>query len=97
MKYICNNLNITHTITQIAPHTPQNIEVDKIKVWNALNYPIPNTHPHNTIPPIPNCENETPLKFSHQYCFYTDESFNPPKRVGDIWLWEETGYNIYNH
>ena len=96
IKNICNNLNITRTITQIAPPTPQNIEVNKSKTWNALTYSSPNTHYHNTIPPIPNYENETPLKFSPQYCFYTDGSFNPPKKVGDIWLREEAGYGIYN-
>ena len=45
-----NNLNIARTITQIAPPTLQNIEVNKSKTWNALTYPIPNTHPHKHNP-----------------------------------------------
>ena len=96
IKNICNNINISHTITQIAPPTPQNIAVNKNKTWNALTYSILNTHPHNTIPPIPNYRNKTPLKLSHQYCFYTDGSFNPPKKVGDIWTREEARYGIYS-
>lgn len=39
------------------------IEFNKSKTWNAHTYPIPNTHPHNTIPPIPNYENEHPFNF----------------------------------
>ena len=95
IKNTCNNLNINRTTTQIAPPTLQNIEVNKSKTWNALTYSSPNTHYHNTTPPIPNYENETPLKFFPQYCFYMDKSFNPPKKVGDIWLREEDGYGIY--
>ena len=79
-KRLCINLTITHTITKIAPPTPHNIEVNKSKTWIALTYPIPNTHPHNIIPPIPNYESKVALKFSPLYCFYTDGSFNPPKK-----------------
>ena len=82
IRDICNNLNITRTITQIAPPTPQNIEVNKCKIWNSLAYPTPNTYLYNTIPQIPNYENDTPLKFPPKYCFYTDGSFNPPKKNG---------------
>ena len=81
LKNKCNNLNINRTTTQIAPPTPQNIEVNKNNTRNALTYSSPNTHYHNTIPPIPNYENETPLKFSPQYYFYMDGCFNPPKKI----------------
>ena len=56
-----NNLNITCTITHIVPPPQLNIEVNKSKTWNALTYPIPNIHPSNTIPPLPNYENKIPL------------------------------------
>ena len=92
---VCDNLNINLTTTQIAPLSQQNIEINKSKTWNALTYSSPNTHNHNTIPPIPNYENKTPLKFSPQYCFYIDGSFNPPKKIGDTWLREEVGYSTY--
>lgn len=39
------------------------IEFDKSKTWNARTYLVPNTHPHNTISPIPNYENEHPFNF----------------------------------
>ena len=80
IKTICNNLNITRITTQSALPTPQNIEVNISKKWNVLTYSSPNIHYNYTIPPIPNYKNETPLKFSPQYCFYTDGSFNPPKK-----------------
>ena len=96
IRNICNNLNISRTITQIVPPTPQNLEVNKCKTWNTLTYPTPSTYLHDTIPQIPNYDNETPLKLPSKYCFYTDESFNSPQKIGDSWRREEVGYDIYN-
>ena len=80
IKNICNNLNISRTITQIAPPTPHSLEVNECKTWNNLTYPTPSTYLHNIIPQIPNYDTETPLKFPSKYCFYTDGSFNPPQK-----------------
>ena len=96
IRNICHNLNITRTITQIAPPTPQNIEVNKCKIWNSLAYPTPNTYLYNTIPQIPNYENDTPLKFPPSTASIQTDPLTPPKKMGDIWRREEVGYGIYN-
>ena len=93
---ILNNLHIPQIYTQVAPPTPPNIKVNKSRKWNALVYPTINLLQNNVIPPLLNYENNKPLKFSPQNCYYTDGSFLPPQQIGDRWIREKTGYGIYN-
>ena len=79
----------------MAP-TPPNIQVNKSKKWNALTYPIINLPQNGEIPPLPNYEINKPLKFSPQYCYYTDGSFLPPQQIDDSWTREKVGYGVYN-
>ena len=93
---IFNNLYILQIHIQIAPPTPPNIQVNKSKKWNALAYPTTNLPQDDEIPPLPNYENNKSLKFSPQYCYYTDGFFLPPQQIEDRWTREKEGYGVYN-
>ena len=77
------NLQITQYHIQKAPPTPPNTPVNKNTKWNKLLYP-PHTNPSTpNIPPLPNYEIYTTLKFPPQYSYYTDGSFIPPIKAND--------------
>ena len=96
LNTIFNNLHVPQVHTQIAPPTPPNTQVNKSKKWNALVYPTTNPPIYDEIPSLPTYENNKPLKFSPQYCYYTDGSFLPPQQVDNRWIREKTGYGVYN-
>ena len=93
---IFNNLHIPQVYTKIAPPTPPNIQVNKSKKWNAFIYSTTNRPQMDVILPLPNFENNKPLKFPHQYCYYTNGSFLPPQQIDDRWIREKAGYGVYN-
>jgi len=80
IKTIIENLQITHYHIQNAPPTPYDTPVNKNPNWNKLLYPPPTISPATIIPPAPNYEIHTTLKFPPQYSYYTDGSFIPPKK-----------------
>ena len=93
---IFNNLHIPQVHTKIASLTPLNIQVNKSKKWNPFVYPTTNLPQNDEMPPLPNYENNKPLKFPPQYCYYTNGSFLPPQQIDDRWTREKTGYGVYN-
>ena len=93
---IFNNFLIPQVHTQLAPPTPPNIQVNKSKKWNALTYSITNLFHNNETPPLPNYKTNKPLKFPHEYCYYTDGSFLPPQQIDDSWAREKARYAIYS-
>ena len=93
---IFNNLHILQVHTKIALPTPPNIQVNKSKKWSALTYPTTNQPQNDVILPLPNYENNKPLKFPPQHCYYIDDSFLPPQQIDDRWIREKIGYGVYN-
>ena len=68
---------------QKNPPTPPNTTVNKSNKWNNTLYP-PYRNPTNMlIPTLPIFETNPILKFPPQYCYYTNRSFNPPKKTSD--------------
>ena len=93
---IFNNLLIPLLHTEIAPHIPPNIQVNKSKKGNALTCLITNLPQNNEIPPLPNYETNKPFKFLPQYCYYIDDSFLPSQQTDDSWTSEKARYGVYN-
>ena len=97
IKTSIESLQIKQYHIQKAPPTPINTPVNKNPTWNKLIYPPHNNTPTSHMPPLPNYEINTQLKFPPQYSYYTDGSFVPPKRANDgHWKKEKAGYGIYN-
>ena len=99
MKNTTNTLRIPDMFSQIAPQTPLGTLVNCNTKWTKLTYP-PSPPPTIQIPTNPrniNPEQCLPLKFSPQFCYYTDGSFKPPKQTNNgQHRREKIGYGIYN-
>jgi ribonuclease HI len=77
------------------PPTPINTKVHKHPQWNKSPYP---THPNQiTSLQLPNYSHIQHKKYSPQYCYYTNGSFTPPKKVTEV-IWDpaRAGYGIWN-
>jgi ribonuclease HI len=72
-----------------------NIKVHKHPKWNKTPYPI--NRSQNTSPQLPNFPQNQHQKFPPQYCYYTNISFIPPKKLSkNIWKPIKAGYGISN-
>jgi hypothetical protein len=92
---ITTNLNISPPYIKAPPPTPLHIKVHKHPKWNKT--PCPINRSQNTSPQLPNFPQNQHQKFRPQYCYYTDGSFTPPKKLSDnIWEPARAGYGIWN-
>jgi hypothetical protein len=99
---ITTNLTVNPPYIKAPPPTPLNIKVYKHPKWNKTPYPI--NRSQNTSPQLPNFPQNQHQKFPPQYCYYTDGSFLPPKKLSEniwetckSWIWhlERTPQNKY--
>jgi ribonuclease HI len=59
--------------------------------------PFPINRNHNTSPQLPNFPQNHNQNFPPQFCYYTDGSFTPPKKLSEyIWEPARAGYGIWN-
>jgi hypothetical protein len=92
---ITTNLKINPPYIKTPPPTPLNVKVHKHPKWNKTPYPI--NRSQSTSPQLSNFPQNQHQKFPPQYCYYTDSSFTPPKKLSEnIWKPARTGYGIWN-
>jgi ribonuclease HI len=92
---ITTNLNINPPYIKVPPPTPPHIKVHKHPQWNKTTYPI--NRNQNISSQLPNFSQNLDKKFPPQYCYYTDGSFTPPKKLSkNIWEPARAGYGIWN-
>ena len=98
MSINCNTLQIPTTFNTTAPPTPINTPVHSSRNWSQFTYPAPPLTTQNIYTPLlTNQDICLPLKYQPQYCYYTDGSFIPPKKITqEHWKREKAGYGIYN-
>jgi ribonuclease HI len=92
---ITTSLQISPPYIAPPPPTPINTKVHKHPQWNKSPY---HTYPNQIISPqLPNYSHIQHKKYSPQYCYYTDGSFTPPKKVTEV-IWDpaKAGYGIWN-
>jgi ribonuclease HI len=72
-----------------------NVKIHKHPQWNKTTYPI--NRNQNISSQLPNLSQNLDQKFPPQYCYYTDGSFTPPKKLSEnIWKPTRAGYGIWN-
>jgi ribonuclease HI len=92
---ITTNLKINPPYIKVPPPTPLNVKVHKDPKWNKTPYPIHRSQ--NISLQLPNFSQNLHKKFPSQYCYYTDGSFIPPKKLSEnIWELARAGYGIWN-
>jgi hypothetical protein len=92
---ITTNVKVNPPYIKAPPPTPLNVKVHKHPKWNKTPYPI--NRNQNTSPQLPNFPQNQHQKFPPQYCYYTDGSFIPPKKLSEnIWEPARVGYGIWN-
>jgi hypothetical protein len=92
---IAANLNIKPPHIKTPPHTPPYVKVHRHPKWNKMPYPI--NRNHDPSPQLPIFPRNQQKKFPSQFCYYTDGSFTPPKKLSaNIWEPTRAGYGIWN-
>jgi hypothetical protein len=95
LKQITTNLNINPPYIKAPPPTPPNTKVHKHPKWNKTPYPIYRNQ--NTPLQLPNFPQDQHQKFLPQFCYYTDGSFIPHKKLSEnIWELARARYGIWN-
>jgi ribonuclease HI len=71
------------------------VKVHKHPKWNKT--PYPTNRRQNSSLQLPNFPQILHPKFPPQYCYYTNGSFTPPKKLAEnIWELARAGYGIWN-
>jgi hypothetical protein len=92
---ITTNLNISPPYIKTPPPTPLNVRVHKHPKWNKIPYHINNNQIAS--PQLPIFPQNQHQRFPPQFCYYTDGSFTPPKKLSEnIWKPTRAGYGIWN-
>jgi hypothetical protein len=86
-------LQINPPYIKTPPPTPKNVKVHKHPKLNKSHVHIS----QDILPQLPNFSQTQYQKFLPQYCYYTDNTFIPPKKLFEN-IWEPTraGYGIWN-
>jgi ribonuclease HI len=92
---ITTNLKINPPYIKAPPPTPLSVKVHKHPKWNKT--PYPTNRRQNSSLQLPNFPQILHPKFPPQYCYYTNGSFTPPKKLAEnIWELARAGYGIWN-
>jgi ribonuclease HI len=92
---VTTNLKINPPYIKAPPPIPLNVKVHKHPKWNKMPHSV--NRNQNSSPQLPNFPQNQHQKFPLQYCYYTDGSFTPPKKIStNIWEPLRARYGIWN-